>query len=173
MRKILNNKWVIGIGTAVIAGVILYILFGQQSLTQFHYGTGDNVGRDKITNVSVTSLPERELNEESKKCILAQISKLGGTEIDFQLFGSWKTVANQTGGGMFGTPPDNETVGYAKEIANFLIGKGYKVSDAYTAISSFDANEPAFEGLLIKKEIGDQKISILVGPNNGAPISCN
>ena len=50
IKSILGNPWVIGIGTAVIAGLILYF-FGTNLpiMKQNHTGTGDNVAGNKYT----------------------------------------------------------------------------------------------------------------------------
>lgn len=145
----------------------------DKSVTQLHGGSGDNVAGDKNVVYSVDSLPARELNEQVASCILDQLSRLGGKIVTFQLYGSWVTIKNETGGGVFGQLPDNETINFAKQIATLLKDKKYEVDEMYTSISSFSVDDPTFTGLLVKKGDDDNTISILIGSNDGKQVQCN
>ncbi|KXJ98083.1 MAG: hypothetical protein UZ19_OD1000803 [Parcubacteria bacterium OLB19] len=145
----------------------------DKPITQSHDGSGDNVAGDKNVTYSVGSLPVRELNEQVASCILDQLSRIGGKIVTFELYGTWVTTKNETGGGMFGQPPDNETINFTKQIATLLKEKNYEVDEMYTSISSFNVDEPAFTGLLVKKGDDNNTISILIGPNDGRQVACN
>lgn len=62
---------------------------------------------------------ERGLNPEIKSCILDQVSRFKPELITFKVFGSFETYKSDSAGGMFGKPPDNETISFAKEVAVF------------------------------------------------------
>ncbi len=146
--------------------------YSDKPVTQSHTGSGDNVSGDKNVTYSVASLPSRELNEQVATCILDQLSKIGGRRVSFELYGSWVTVKNETGGGMFGQPPDNETVNFTNEVTTLLKENNYQVDETYTSISSFSVDELAFTGFLIKKGNDEGSIFIHIGPNDGRQITC-
>ncbi len=175
--NLLKNKTIIA---AIITGILgliavgLNIYFQKPTTQQNHSGPGDNVARDKNLNVNIQPVSQdRYLNSEQKSCILKQISKYNTQDVSIELVGSVKQISNQTGAGIFVEPPDNETINYVKQIVNFLKENNYKIDGPYNVVSSYDSNEPLFEGLLIKQDNGEESVKIIVGRNDGKSFLCN
>ncbi len=51
IKKLTKNQWILGIGTAVIAGIILYSIYGDNSAKIYQNNTNNNNGEQRITNI--------------------------------------------------------------------------------------------------------------------------
>ncbi len=109
------------------------------NINQTHYGSGDNIGGDKIVNFGK---PRRVLNDESKGKLESLIERGNSVLIGY-------------------LSSDIETYNYALEIKNFLEGDGYIIN----GFNSFIVIGPPVVGVRVNR-IKDGFYEIKVGNSN-------